>query len=152
MVADGEQLWMMPVVLGLLIAIPLAVLSSSTSTMIFGLFKTPEETSPPRVLLRANELFGASRETISCPLLELRNNADLREAHLNHLVGPRKRKRGEVNIHLATARAKIAEAETFNEAVSFLNSREKFAVLNSRITIGALMALPSSNQDGSAYR
>src|SRR5712672_871878 len=79
-------LWMMPVILGLLLAIPLAMLSSSASAgPASGLFRTPEETSPPQVLLRANELANALHRTVSCPLLELRRNADLREAHLNNL-------------------------------------------------------------------
>jgi len=137
-------LWMMPVVLGLLLAIPLATLSSSARiTAATFLFRTPEETSPPRVLLRANELVGASRQAVSCPLFELRRNADLREAHLTNLRGPKPRNRGEVDFHLAIARAKIDEAETFDEAATFLSSREKFAVLNSRIVFDALMALPS---------
>ena len=68
-------LWMMPVVLGLLLAIPLATLSSSARTSIAAvLFKTPEETSPPRVLLRANELVGTLRQAVCCPLVELRRN------------------------------------------------------------------------------
>ena len=46
-------LWMAPVILGLLFAIPLAMLSS-TPYAATSLFKTPEETSPPQVLARAN--------------------------------------------------------------------------------------------------
>jgi membrane glycosyltransferase len=137
-------LWMMPVILGLLFAIPLAVLSSSASaSSTSSLFRTPEETSPPRVLQRANELANASRRTVSCPLLELRRNADLREAHFNNLSGPGPRNRGEVDPHLAIARAKIEDAESFDEAAGFLSPREKFAVLNSPAVLAALLDLPS---------
>jgi len=136
-------LWMMPVILGLLLAIPLAVLSSSAGAgPASGLFKTPEETSPPQVLRRANELANAAHRTDSCPLLELRRDAELREAHLNNLSGQRPRNRGQVNPHLAIARAKIEDAETFEEASAFLSPREKFAVLNSPAVLGALLALP----------
>ncbi len=136
-------LWMMPVILGLLLAIPLAVLSSSAGAgPASGLFKTPEETSPPQVLRRANELANAAHRTDSCPLLELRRDAELREAHLNNLSGQRPRNRGQVNPHLAIARAKIEDAETFEEACAFLSPREKFAVLNSPAVLGALLALP----------
>jgi membrane glycosyltransferase len=136
-------LWMMPVILGLLLAIPLAMLSSSASGgPASGLFRTPEETSPPQVLLRANELANALHRTVSCPLLELRRNGDLREAHLNNLSRPRPRNRGEIDPHLAIARAKIEDAETFDEAAAFLGPRERFAVLNSRTALGELMALP----------
>ena len=135
-------LWMMPVILGLLLAIPLATLSSSASSGVASsLFKTPEETSPPQVLLRANELASASHRAVSCPLLELRRDADLREAHLDNLSGPRPRNRGEVDPHLAVARAKIEDAETFDEATTFLSPRETFAALHSPAVLGALLDL-----------
>ncbi|SHK69099.1 glucans biosynthesis glucosyltransferase MdoH [Bradyrhizobium lablabi] len=136
-------LWMMPVILGLLLAIPLALLSSSVSARST-LFKTPEETSPPQVLLRANELANTLHRTVCCPLLELHRDADLRAAHLNNLSGPKPRNRGEVDPHLAIARAKIEDAETFDEAAAFLTPREKFAVLNSPTVLRALLALPRS--------
>lgn len=136
-------LWMMPVILGLLLAIPLAILSSSGSSEVASsLFKTPEETSPPQVLLRANELANASHRAVSCPLLELRRNADLREAHIDNLSDPRPRNRGEVDPHLAIARAKIDDAGTFEEAVTFLNPRETFATLHSPAILGDLLDLP----------
>ena len=141
-------LWMMPVILGLLLAIPLAMLSSSVSSGVTSsLFKTPEETSPPQVLLRANELVSASHRPVSCPLLELRRDADLREAHLNNLPGPRPRNRGEVDPHLAIARAKIDDAETFEEAATFLSPRETFAALHSPAILGALFDLRRATND-----
>jgi membrane glycosyltransferase len=137
-------LWMMPVILGLLFAIPLAMLSSSASaSSTSSLFRTPEETSPPQVLRRANELAGTSHRALICPLLELRRNADLRAAHFNNLSGPGPRNRGEVDPHLAIARAKIEDAETFDEAAEYLSPREKFAVLNSPAVFAALLDLPS---------
>lgn len=138
-------LWMLPVILGLLLAIPLAMLSSSASARsTSSLFKTPEETSPPQVLRRANELAKTSHRMISCPLRELHRDADLRAAHLNNLSSPKPRNRGEVDPHLAIARAKIEEAETVDEAAAFLTPREKFAVLNSPTVLGELLALPLS--------
>jgi membrane glycosyltransferase len=122
-------LWMMPVILGLLLAIPIATLSSSASARSTpSLLRTPEETAPPQVLLRASELASVSHRPVLCPLLELRRDADLRDAHLNNLSGQKPRNRGEVDPHLAIARARIEDAETFDEASGFLSSREKFAV------------------------
>jgi membrane glycosyltransferase len=141
-------LWMMPVILGLLLAIPLATMSSSGSSGVASsLFKTPEETSPPQVLLRANELVSASHRVVSCPLLELRRDADLREAHLDNLSGPRPRNRGEVDPHLAIARAKIDDAKTFEEAATFLSPRETFAALQSRALLGVLLDLRLSTNE-----
>jgi membrane glycosyltransferase len=56
----------------------------------------------------------------------------------------RARKRGEVDPHLAIARAKIEDAETFEEAAGFLSAREKFAVLNSPAVLAVLFELPGS--------
>lgn len=135
-------LWMMPVILGLLLAIPLALRSSSASAgAASSLFKTPEETSPPQVLRRANELANTLHRPVACPLLELRRDVDLREAHLDNLSGAKPRNRGEVDPHLAIARAKIEDAKTFDEAAAFLSPREKFAVLNSSTVLGALLDL-----------
>jgi membrane glycosyltransferase len=136
-------LWMTPVILGLLLSIPIAILSSSSGpNRSSRLFKTPEQTAPPSVLTRANELAGAPHSPLDCPLHELRRDAALREAHLNNLSGQRPRKRGEVDPHLAIARAKIEDAETFGEAAGFLGAREKFAVLKSPAVLAVLLALP----------
>jgi membrane glycosyltransferase len=136
-------LWMTPVILGLLLSIPIAILSSSSGpNRSSRLFKTPEQTAPPSVLTRANELASAPHSPLDCPLHELRRDAALREAHLNNLSGQRPRKRGEVDPHLAIARAKIEDAETFEEAAGFLGAREKFAVLKSPAVLAVLLALP----------
>ena len=138
-------LWMTPVILGLLLSIPIAILSSSPGpNRRSRLFKTPEQTAPPSVLTRANELARATHSTLACPLHELRSDAVLREAHLNNLSGQRPRKRGEVDSHLAIARAKIEDAETFEEAAGFLSAREKFAVLKSPAVLAVLFELPES--------
>ena len=138
-------LWMTPVILGLLLSIPIAILSSSSGpNRRSRLFKTPEQTAPPPVLTRANELGNAPHSPLACPLHELRRDATLLEAHLNNLSGQRPRKRGEVDPHLAIARAKIGDAETFEEAAGYLSQREKFAVLTSPAVLAILFALPDA--------
>ena len=98
----------------------------------------------PSVLTRANELASAPHPPPACPLHELRRDAALLEAHLSNLSGQRPRKRGEVDAHLAIARARIEDAETFEEAVGFLSVREKFAVLKSPAVLAVLVELPDS--------
>jgi membrane glycosyltransferase len=133
-------LWMAPVILGLLLSIPIAMLSSSGSNA--GLFRTPEETSPPQVLLRANELAHESSQVAASALLELRNNRQLLENHLMNLPAGESRTRGKIDPHLAIARAKIEDAETFDDALGYLTARETFAVLNSPTMLRAVFALP----------
>jgi membrane glycosyltransferase len=133
-------LWMAPVILGLLLSIPIAMLSSGGSNA--GLFRTPEETSPPQVLLRANELAHESGQVAASALLELRNNRQLLENHLANLPAGESRTRGKIDPHLAIARAKIEDAETFDDALGYLTTRETFAVLNSPTMLRAVFALP----------
>jgi membrane glycosyltransferase len=132
--------WMAPVILGLLLAVPIALMSSSAGAKrTRRLFRTPEETAPPPVLVRANQLASGAHE-IGCPLRELRDDRALREAHLNNLSGGPPRRRGEIDPRLAIARVKIEDAISFDEAVAFLDRGETFAVLNSPGLLGALLS------------
>jgi membrane glycosyltransferase len=138
-------LWMTPVILGLLLSIPIAMVSSSVNpSRQPKLFRTPEQTAPPPVLARANELAGAPHPPLACPLHALRHDAGLREAHLKNLSGQKPRKRGDVDPHQAIARARIEDARSFEEAASFLTAREKFATLSSPAVLAILFALPDS--------
>jgi membrane glycosyltransferase len=139
-------LWMAPVILGLVLCVPIAMLSSKASNPNSGLFRTPEQTTPPQVLIRANELASAAGEAVACPLLELRNDPRLLEAHLMNLPGDRPRNRGQINPHLAIARAKIEDAETFDEALGYLTSREEFAVLGAPTMLRGVCAMPRGQE------
>jgi membrane glycosyltransferase len=149
-------LWMTPVIVGLLLAIPIALLSSRSSSGGAGhpprLFATPEQTSPPQVLVRANQLAAASQGAIGCPLLDLRNDAGLLEAHLANLPSGGNRARGQINPHLAIARAKIEDAESLDEARQFLNPRETFAILTSPTALRMLFDLPIDGNKAVTHR
>jgi membrane glycosyltransferase len=133
--------WMAPVIAGLLLSIPIAMLSSRRSDPNSLLWRTPEETNPPDVLVRANELTKSSR-VIGSPLRQLVDNSDLFESHLTNLPDEKRRRRGDVDPHLAIARAKIEDGETLEDAQSYLTSRELFAVLNSPTLLLTLQAMP----------
>jgi len=139
-------LWMTPVILGLVLAIPIAMLSSRNSDPDSRLLRTPEQTAPPQVLTRANELAEARVEAVACPVLALRDDPRLLDAHLMNLPGDRPRHRGKINPQLAIARAKIEDAETLDDALGYLTARELFAVLNSRNMLTAMLALPRAQQ------
>ena len=141
-------LWMAPVIVGLLLAIPIAMLSSRPADRRPRLFGTPEQTAPPQVLIRANELANASNETFGGPMHELRSDPGLLSAHLSNLPSHDKRVRGQIDPHLAIARAKIEDAQDFDEALKFLNSRETFAVLSSPAILAALFELPVTGRQG----
>ncbi len=132
--------WMAPVILGLLLCIPIALLSSA----VFPgskLLVTPEQTAPPDVLLRANELANDSNYVIVPALVELAHDRDLLESHIANLPDIEHRIRGQIDPHLAIARAKIEDAETFEEALSFLTKREEMAVLYSSAALQTVFAI-----------
>src|SRR4030081_806402 len=138
-------LWMAPVILGLLLDVPIAILSSTAGSGVASfqprLFSTPAQTAPLQVLILANELANASHETFAGPMHELRNNPELLDAHLTNLsVKPRHR--GQIDPHLAIAPAKIEDADSFENALGYLSLRELFAVFNSRAILEALFKLP----------
>ena len=56
------------------------------------------------------------------------------------------RNRGQTDPHLAIARAKIEDAETIEEALGYLNSREEFAVLGSPSVLQTVCAMPSGRE------
>lgn len=134
--------WMLPVIAGLVLAIPIAALTSRAAyDRPSGLFVTPEESRPPAVLVRANELARAADAGPADPAQQLRDHPELLAAHRAGL-GARGWRRGEIAPVLALARAKIGEAETFAEAVSFLQPPELFAALDDPQTLDGLMDLP----------
>ena len=137
-------LWMTPVIIGLVLSIPIAMLSSRLSRPNSRLFRTPEESAPPPVLVRANELASAADEggIAAVPLQALRDDRQLLEKHLANLPADQRRGRGQIDPHLAIARAKIEDAQDFDEAVSYLTPREIFAVLNSPDMLRAVCAMP----------
>jgi membrane glycosyltransferase len=135
-------LWMAPVIVGLLLSIPIAMLSSRVFGSNSRLFRTPEQTEPPRLLVRANELGSTPHEHVASPLVELRNDRHLLENHLANLPADKRRNRGQVDPHLAIARAKIADAETFDEVLGYLAPRETYAVLHSPELLRAVCAMP----------
>jgi membrane glycosyltransferase len=137
-------LWMSPVIIGLLLSVPLAMLSSRVARPNSRWFSTPEQREPPRLLIRANEL-STFHEDVRPPLLELRNDSQLLKHHLANLPGDERRNRGQVDPHLAVARAKIEDAETFDEALGYLTTRETYAVLNSPKLLPAVFSMACKN-------
>ncbi|MDB5610101.1 MAG: glucans biosynthesis glucosyltransferase [Bradyrhizobium sp.] len=138
--------WMAPVIAGLLLSVPIAILSSRQSDPNAGLLRTPEQTAPPQVLVRANELAIVSGSVIVSPLQVLFEDGRLLESHLVNLPDDKRRNRGQVDPNLAIARAKIEDAESFGEALSYLTQRETFAVLNSPTLLRVLSAMPGAGQ------
>jgi membrane glycosyltransferase len=137
--------WMAPVIAGLLLCIPIALFSSTTFPES-KLLITPEDTAPPDVLVRANELTKGLDRKILPALINLGNDRQLLEEHLANLPADRQRVRGQIDTYLAIARAKMENAENFDEAVSFLSDREAMAILNSPAALKTLFSMPRAGK------
>jgi len=133
-------LWMSPVIAGLVLAIPLGLLTSRRSKPA-GLFATPEDRHLPPVVLRANELAASSRIELTGALQQLRQDAELLQRHLDSAPRENNRKFGRVDVALATARAKIEQCESFDEAVRWLDKSEIRAVLNNAAALQRVVEL-----------
>jgi len=139
--------WMTPVTLGLLLAVPIASFTSSDKIghrlKRLRLLLTPEDRERPKILARANELrktWGAD-ETDNA-IVWLSRDPELRETHRAMQASPPPRPRGEVDIDLAVARAKLESFETLEDAIAFLTPAEKMAALNDPPTLERLLSLP----------
>ena len=128
--------WMTPVILGLLLAIPLAQWSASTAAgrllRRIGLLVVPEETRAPDILTRANELVAtfARAEPAAPALIRLFADPALADAHRALLPAAQTRKRGDVDIMLVVALAKLDDCATLAEAEAVLTRAEKMALLS----------------------
>ncbi len=142
--------WMSPTILGLVLAIPLSAASGLRRLGLglrrAGLLLTPEERSPPVIVARANALteeLSALGIDETDGLRVVHGDLTMRQRHIQLLPEAPRRTRGEVDPHRAVAEAKLIDAETFEEASSWLKGRERNIVLSDRALIILLAALPS---------
>jgi membrane glycosyltransferase len=142
--------WMSPTILGLVLAIPLSAASGLRGLGLalkrVGLLMTPEEYRTPEIVARANalncELSKLGIDEVD-GLLAIHADATLRQRHIQLLPEAPRRKRGQIDPHRAVAEAKLIDAETVEEAASWLQGRERNIVLGDRALIILLAALPS---------
>lgn len=138
-------LWMSPVIVGLLFAIPIGAYTAKPRMK--ALFATPEEVAPPDVLTRANELAASSVADRGRALVELQRDPSFLAQHLGSLAPPRRRRPEEIDPHLATARARIEASDSFDQAIASLTTRETLAVLNDRALLEGVLG-PLMNSSG----
>lgn len=140
-------LWMLPVVVGLILAMPVASLTAcprlGRRLRRFGLLLTPEERAPPPVLVRANALAAAyAQDAAADPITRLTREPILLDTHLRMLAEPAPRPKGDVDVELVVALAKIDDAVDCREAATLLQGKELFAVLGNRQALQRLFAKP----------
>jgi membrane glycosyltransferase len=142
--------WMMPVTLGLVLAIPIAAFTAD-QRIARGLgharlLLTPDMRDEPEVVHSANALsHDWAEEAAVHAVARLAGDAELRAAHHAMLPPARRRTRGDIDMQLATARAKIDTFETLDDA-ALLTAKETMAVLADATTLDRLLALPGARR------
>jgi membrane glycosyltransferase len=141
--------WMSPTILGLVLAIILSWGTGQRSLGLgfrrAGLLLTPEERRKPPVVSRANYLaneFARLNAAAKKGLFALHADPQFRGFHETCLLREPKRRPGEMTPEWALASAKLAEAQTVEEAVSWLSAKEGMALLHDPALISRLALLP----------
>ncbi|HLH90304.1 MAG TPA: glucans biosynthesis glucosyltransferase MdoH [Xanthobacteraceae bacterium] len=147
-------LWMMPVTVGLVLAIPLATFTADqrigNGLRRAGLLLTPDMREEPEVIRSADELARDWAEEADVDAVaRLAGDAELREAHREMLPPPRRRDRGDIDVHLATARARLDTFVTLGDSALF-TPKEKMAALADAPTLDRLLALPGAGRTPAA--
>jgi membrane glycosyltransferase len=137
-------LWMLPVVLGLALAVPLASLTGRRSlgeiARRIGLFRTPEESAPPEVLRQAAHYREQSSK--APPGIEaLLSDPAWLAAHRAMLPPGRRPGIDPLNVPLLTGMAKLVESQSFSSVWPNLTPAEKVAVLSDEQALDRLVAL-----------
>jgi membrane glycosyltransferase len=138
--------WLSPCLIGLVLAAPLSRASGSRrigeALWRMGLLATPEEHGPPRIL---QDLRSRSSCTPPLPkdgILALATDGAVRDAHFRW-ARPAPRRRGAPDAAYLTAAEKIAEAETLEEALAWLDASERVHVAGHPALVEGLLRLPS---------
>jgi membrane glycosyltransferase len=145
-VSPSLFIWMSPVVLGMVLAIPLAAWTARRATGLAfrraGLLLIPEETAPPPVLARARELALELRaEGEMSAAQRLASDPRLLAAHRAMLPPVRMRK----NDHdLAFGLVKLEESDNVDAALADLSTKELSAILSDARGVDRLVALASA--------
>ncbi len=139
-------LWMLPVVLGLALAVPLASLTSRRSLGLalrrIGLLRIPEEVRPPEVLRRAAAVSHAlAAQPATSALHALLRDPVLLDEHRRMLPAGRRRGIDPLNVPLLTGSAKLEEADCLNTVWATLSLAEKAAVLSDEAALRLMCAL-----------
>jgi membrane glycosyltransferase len=145
-------LWMSPVILGLLLASPMAALTASSAlghaTRRLGLLLTPEERHPPDIVRQANELASTLRSSEPRSRLweELLLGSTFSMQHREMLPEAAPRRFGQVNIDLVIGFAKLDQCATIGDAFQILSRKELKELLGNREAFDRLKALGKHGQ------
>ena len=139
-------LWMSPALLGLVCALPLSAASGSTLiariARALGFLTVPEEVNVPRVIALRDEAEARLEDMLDGVTIErLVSDEVARQRHFAAVQPRPPATRGHPDVMFITARAKLGDAHTAAEALSWLSPPERLAVLGDRDLFHVLVRL-----------
>jgi membrane glycosyltransferase len=139
-------IWMSPALVGLVCALPLSAASGSTVlakvTRFLGLLTVPEEVNVPRVIALRDEAEARLEELLDGVTIErLLSDEVARQRHFAAVQPRPPATRGHPDVMFITARAKLGDAHTAAEGLSWLSPPERLAVLGDRDLFHVLVRL-----------
>jgi membrane glycosyltransferase len=149
LISPSLAAWMSPTIAGLILAIVLSwatgLKSVGSALRRIGLLVTPEEHVPPPIAVRANalsEALAADGQDEADGLRVLHGDPEFRALHQAFLPPATQRARGDITPERAMAVAKLGDARTIDEAVKWLQRKERMALLQDRALVALLARLP----------
>jgi len=149
-ISTAALLWLLPAVAGMILALPVSALSASATASLevrrTGLLRTPQEAVRPSIGRTALAVRRLHRMAVAATpdFPGVIRDAGMRRDHLALVDRAGERRRGEVDPVEATAMAKISQARTLDEAVSYLGPEERSITLASPDLVERLGALSAA--------
>ena len=138
--------WMAPALVGLVLALPLSAASGSALlgkvARVLGFLTVPEEVDVPKVIAARDDAEARLEELLDGVTIERLLSDELARQRHFAAVQPRPAAtRGHPDVMFITARAKLGDAHTAAEALSWLSPPERLAVLGDRDLFQVLVRL-----------
>jgi membrane glycosyltransferase len=151
LVSPFLALWMLPVTLGLALAVPLVALTARPAGLLrrMGLLAVPEEVEVPPVLARASairQMLMVDAEDLEA-VHRLAAKPELLKVHRQMLPPPRRPRLDPVDPVLLVAMVKAQEARDLSEALASLSRAEKAALLADATGVERLVGLAAREAD-----
>ena len=138
--------WLSPTVAGLVLAIPLSKASGSVRAgqwfARIGLLRIPEERATPELVRRRDEIAHQAEPLPTDGLRYLARHPQARHAQIATNLSRPADTRGHPNAHRLTATAKVMQAQSLREALSWLSAPERVEVAADRELLDQLASLP----------
>ena len=149
-VSPALFLWMTPVLAGLVLAVPLVVMTGSqglgAGLRRLGLLRITEERTPSGVMVRAEACQAAFAAPSDGAVSQLLRDPLLLRAHEAMLPPARRPGHDPIDVPLLVGLTKLAEAVTLEGAIAALTRQETAAVLGSAEGLSRLMALQAGEK------